>query len=556
VFSFSDGRYFFKLPTGLQRRVTVSFGAPIDPERATAEVVRERILEMGADAMSRRTGDDLTSLVVSGLRRAAARKVVIEHDGSHLRGITALALACLLARRWAGLTPSPRVGVILPPGCAGLLANIALLIAGKTPANLNPLTPAPVLADCLHRANITTVITATPVREKLRGVPWPQSVILIDREIRSLPRRAILSGHLRALFAPIRPPRNPEAALLFTSGSSGRPKGVLLTHANVVANITQISETNFLQRDDRLLTALPLFHSFGLTVGLILPVVRGIPIITAPSPLDADKIRDAARVGCPTLALATPTFLRHYIQRIPRDAFGTLRLALVGAERLCPKLAAAFTDRFGCDVVEGYGLTEASPVVAFNQPHPRRGLAASSVQHGHLRGTVGRLLPGIAARANDGILALRGPNVISHYMNNECPEAFAEGWFRTGDRVAFDPNGFLRIEGRAARFSKIGGEMVSHAAVEASIAAALDESPGEDCVVAVECPRKGEALVLVTTRRIETEVLRRALRDREIPNLWIPAEVVSVESVPMLASGKVDVAQCRAIVAHCHDIHR
>jgi acyl-[acyl-carrier-protein]-phospholipid O-acyltransferase/long-chain-fatty-acid--[acyl-carrier-protein] ligase len=350
-----------------------------------------------------------------------------------------------------------------------------------------------------------------------------------------------------------------EAMLLFTSGTSGIPKAVALTNRNTLSNIHQFLETGFLKSEDRLLSALPLFHSFGLTVGLLTPLLSGRTLVTAPSPLDADGIADAARVGLPTLLLSTPTFLRNYARRIPRDAFGTLRMAVTGAERLTESTATLFRERFGCEVYQGYGLTEASPVVSLNQPDPVLGPGADSHQKGSEPGSAGRLIPGLAARLLDpesrlpipgatrGILALRGPNIITNYLNENCPEKFSDGWLVTGDMARISLEGFVFLEGRLSRFSKIGGEMVSHAAVEDAISQAFPDPEGKSrhCVLGRPHPEKGEELVLLTTGSLTRQDLLARLT---VPNLWIPKKVIVLDQLPTLATGKLDVNACQRLL--------
>ena len=471
-----------------------------------------------------------------------------------------------LAQQWKKSLPERRVGVILPPGAAGTLANLGLLFAGKVPVNLNPTLSESAARACIEQAEIKTILTAVPIEAKCGKFPWTPRVLHIESEIGTI-RKSTKLRHLAAAFLfpssllsratglnQIGP--DSEAVLLFTSGTSGLPKGVPLSHRNLVSNILQVSETGFVDNDDRLLTALPLFHSFGLTMGLFFPLVTQRTIVTAPSPLDCDKLTTAARTGAPTVLLATPTFLRHYLKRVPRDAFGTLRRVVSGAEKLPADLRAALRARFGCDVLEGYGLTEASPVVSLNLPTPPRGAGADSIQCGSRAGSAGRLLPGIAMRLLDpetltempgaqrGLLALRGGNLVAGYLGGQASEKFRDGWYITGDIVRVDQDGFLFLEGRASRFSKIGGEMVSHAAVEEALAAALPNQAAQDCVVGVPCPEKGEELVLLTTRSISREALRRALASRAVPNLWIPRTVIQVPQLQTLASGKLDLAAC------------
>ena len=568
IYSFAGGRYFTKLPRGLRRSTTVSFAAPLSAEVATAARVRESLLILGEAAFRLRTHDSLSRRVLESLSKDPFRTALVDPTGEKksLRAGELLGMSMALAREWKKSLPERRVGVILPPGTAGTLANVGLLFAGKVPVNLNPTLSEAAARACLQQAGVKTILTAAPIERKCTKFPWTARVIYIESEVGKI-SPAQRFWHLAAAFllptsllarmtgsTEIDP--DAEAILLFTSGSSGLPKGVPLTHRNLVTNILQVSETGFVEKDDRLLTALPMFHSFGLTMGLFFPLVTRRAIVTAPSSLDCDKVAEAARADAPTVLLATPTFLRHYLKRVPRDAFGTLHRVVSGAEKLPADLRAALRARFGCDVFEGYGLTEASPVVSLNVPTPPRGAGADSIQSGSRAGSAGRLLPGIAMRLLDpetltempgaqrGLLALRGGNLVASYLGGQAPEKFRDGWYITGDIVRVDQDGFLFLEGRASRFSKIGGEMVSHGAVEEALAAALPNHAAQDCVVGVPCPEKGEELVLLTTRSISREALRRALASRAVPNLWIPRNIIQVPQLQTLASGKLDLAAC------------
>jgi len=572
IFSFAGGRYFTKLPHGLRRRPIVSFSPPLAAGEATTPRVRESMLALGEAAFrSRPCRRDLAGALLEALDENPWRIAVVDPSASAglLRNAPLLGMAALLARHWRKSIPEMRIGVILPPGQAGTLVNLGLILAGKIPANLNP-TMAPAAAQaCLDQAGIRTLITATAAEAKLARFPWPAHVLLIEKEIAQFPHFTRDLAATAAALLPLRlgkrllhlpaPKPDQEAVLLFTSGTSGWPKGVALTHRQVLANAAQVAETGFLRADDRILTALPLFHSFGLTMGLLMPLLTRRTVITAPSPLDADKIAEAGRQGSPTVLLATPTFLRCYLKRIPRDAFGTLRLAATGAERLPAATADAFRDRFGCEVLEGYGLTETAPVVSFNMPAPRRGLGADSLQLGSRAGTAGRLLPGLAFQLLDpetgdalsgakrGVLALRGANIIESYLDDTGADRFRGGWFVTGDVASLDAEGFLTIEGRTSRFSKVGGEMVSHTAVEQAIAEAFpaEKIGAQDCVLGIPSAEKGEDLVLLTTRHISAAELRQRL---DLPNLWIPKTVVQIPALPLLATGKLDLAGCRRLL--------
>jgi acyl-[acyl-carrier-protein]-phospholipid O-acyltransferase/long-chain-fatty-acid--[acyl-carrier-protein] ligase len=567
IFSFAGGRYFTKRPRGLRRRATVSFSTPL--EEVTAARVRDVLLDLGEEAFRARAlqKKNLAFALVRALEESPFQEAVLDPTGEtkSLTNLELLTVGWRLAARWKKSLPDKRVGVILPPGIAGSLANLSLVLAGKVPVNLNPTLGEEAARACLRQAGVTSILTAGAVTRKLTKFPWTEHTLSIETEIAALSRTELFFSALQVLFLPgalltsrMALPRSSmqdEAVLLFTSGSSGQPKGVPLSHANILANFAQIADTSFLQDDDRLLTALPLFHSFGLTMGLLFPFLAGRTVVTAPSPLDNDKLAEAARQGLPTVLLSTPTFLRSSLKRIPRDAFGTLRLAVSGAERLPEETAAAFRARFGCPVLEGYGLTEASPVVSLNVPHPPCGRGADSVQLGHREGSVGRLLPGVALRLLDpetrqpangrGLLALRGANFMNGYLGEAEEGRFRDGWFCTGDIVRLDAEGFLFIEGRSSRFSKIAGEMVSHAAVEEAIARAF---PGEaqDCVIGLPCPEKGERLVLLTTRPLSREMLRGSLAGA-LPNLWMPRDLIRLESLPALASGKLNLAECRRL---------
>lgn len=584
IFSFSGGRYFWKWPRRFRHPVTVSFSTPLSVKTATTTRVRQIMLELGAEAFARRS--EVRGLLPRALLHALkARPWEIQLIDCSTPGLIQpvhrgmlLASALALAAHWSKTLPGGRIGIILPPGRPGTIANLALLFAGKIPVNLNPTSDPTALAHALQTAQISTILTAAPVRRKFPAFPWPPHTLDFEAEVAALrpgeKYGALLAAWLipapwliRLLSLPSASPDD-EATLLFTSGSSGRPKVVPLTHANLLANLNQIRDTDLIRTKDRILTALPLFHSFGFTVGLLCPLLLRRPFLTAPSPLECDAIARAARHGRATLLLGTPTFLRQWMKRLDPADLPALRLAITGAEKLPASLATQFQALFRTPVLQGYGLTETSPVVALNLPDPALGPAARSLQPGHRPGSVGRLLPGIAARLLDpathtpipdsglssttsGLLALRGPNVLHRYLGDVEPEKFQNGWFITGDLARFDQHGFLFIEGRLSRFSKIGGEMVSHLAVEDALHRALPPADDQLCDVILGCPRgdKGEELVLLTTRPLTLDQVRSHLAAAGLPNLWIPRRIITLPALPLLASGKLDLAACKKIAA-------
>ncbi len=547
IFSFERGRYFFKVPNSLRIAVRVVFGAALEDTRPGN--LRRVMAELGAEAFAARPELDgsLDRALVRALRRRPWRVAVADYGlgGRRMRAGVLLGVSGAVAKRWRGeLADQDRVGVILPPGIGGTVANVALLLAGKTPVNLNPTAGAAAMAHCLGAAGIEVVVTAGALREKFVDLPWPERTVDVGEVIGGVGAVEILGG----LFFS----RGDEAAgrsevILFTSGSSGTPKGVVLTSRNLLANAMQVDELGLLRRDEVILSGLPLFHCFGLNVGMFSALLSGRRMVSVPTPFDYGKIAKGAKGENATVLLTTPTFLKGYLRKIPAEAFASMRCICCGAEKLPSSVAAATWEKFGAEAIEGYGLTEASPVVAFNQPDPECGVGAEATQVGKRAGTVGRFVPGVAWRVDDaGVLGLRGANVVAGYLGSDPA---ADGWFVTGDVVSLDEDGFIKIEGRTSRFSKIGGEMVPHAAVEGAIGEAFSgDLEAADCVVGVEVSEGEEELALVTTRELDRESLRGALRGAGLPNLWIPKRVVRVDALPALASGKVDPGGCREVV--------
>jgi acyl-[acyl-carrier-protein]-phospholipid O-acyltransferase / long-chain-fatty-acid--[acyl-carrier-protein] ligase len=311
-----------------------------------------------------------------------------------------------------------------------------------------------------------------------------------------------------------------------------------------------------------MLASLPFFHSFGCTVTLWYPLIEGVRVASYPNPLEAGKIASLIEREAVTIMFATPTFLRAYLRKAEPPQLRSLRLLITGAEKLPDELANAFEARFGIEVLQGYGLTETSPVASVNLPEPKATKPGQTVQPCNRLGSAGKILPGMAAEIREpetdikgslhdtGMLWLRGPNIFEGYLDQ--PEKTAgvlyDGWFKTGDIGRFDEDGFLYIEGRLSRFSKIGGEMVPHEAIEQKILSVLlkeEQSERVIAVMGVPDAAKGEALVLLSSLELDLPGLRAALSEIGVPNLWIPRTVRRVDAIPVLASGKLDLAGCK-----------
>jgi acyl-[acyl-carrier-protein]-phospholipid O-acyltransferase / long-chain-fatty-acid--[acyl-carrier-protein] ligase len=357
-----------------------------------------------------------------------------------------------------------------------------------------------------------------------------------------------------------------EAVLLFTSGSSGEPKGVVLSHRNVIANAMQFGSVVRFTKKDSLMASLPFFHSFGCTVTLWFPIIEGLRTVTYPTPVDVVKNAELLERYGVTWLVTTPTFLRGYLKRAEPAQFKSVTLLVTGAEKLPRELGDAFEQKFGIRVHEGYGLTETSPVVSTNLPEPPKSRLDDTVQPSARVGSVGKALPGIAIQIRHpetdeplslhefGMLWVRGANIFEGYLNE--PERSAEvlrgGWFNTGDLARMDEDGFLYIEGRMSRFSKIAGEMIPHETIEARIVEIFGYQQEEERVVAivgVPDEAKGESLVMLMSKGITPTEIREKLLAAGIPNLWIPRAIRKVEKVPVLGSGKLDLAVCKALAA-------
>src|SRR5438046_2843491 len=381
---------------------------------------------------------------------------------------------------------------------------------------------------------------------------WMMSIVLPARLLLRLLKIPKEGGHT-------------EAVLLFTSGSTGEPKGVVVSHRNVVGNVSQFRQLLDATKGDAILASLPFFHTFGSTVTLWYPLIEGVRIVTYQNPLKATNNAALIERYKLTLLLATPTFLRGYLRKVDPDELRSLRLVITGAEKLPLDLARNFEERFKQRVFEGYGLTETSPVVSVNLPEPQPAKPGEQVQPSSRLGSVGKMAPGIAAEIREpetnrklslhetGMLWLRGVNIFEGYLHDpqRTADVLQHGWLKTGDLGRFDEDGFLYIEGRLSRFSKIGGEMVPHEAIEDKIVNSLDLSGKDERTVAIvggQYEAKGEALVLLSAVDVDLPQLRKQLHESGISNLWIPKRVQRVEVIPVLASGKLDLKKCREVV--------
>ena len=576
IFSFQGGRFFTKLPKRIPYPVTIAFGKPLAAAAADNATIREEMLKLGEFCFSRRPSLDrhLGEECVRGLKRRRFSTAVIEGtDHTQLSRAKLLGAAAALSRYLRKEFSDERIAIVLPASKGSMLANLAVTLADKVPVDLNFTVGRTANESCCRRANLRVAISATPFMERVKDFPWPERILKLDELMPRLKPQIIFWWILsilvpaRLLLRLLQIPKQGgqrEAILLFTSGTTGEPKGVVISHRNVVGNVSQFRQLLDARESDAVLASLPFFHTFGSTVTLWYPLIEGVRIVTYPNPLEPAKNAELIERYKLTFLLATPTFLRMYLRKAEPNQLRSLRLIITGAEKLPLDLATHFEERFHKKVYEGYGLTETAPVVSTNLPDPEPKTPGEHVQSANRRGSVGRLAPGMAAEIREpeteqelslyetGMLWLRGANIFEGYLHDskQTAEVLRDGWLKTGDIGRFDEDGFLYIEGRLSRFSKIGGEMVPHETIENKIVELLGLSGRDErplAVMGVQDDTKGEALVVLSAVGIDLAELRSKLHEAGVPNLWIPKQIQRVEAIPVLASGKLDLKRCQAL---------
>jgi acyl-[acyl-carrier-protein]-phospholipid O-acyltransferase/long-chain-fatty-acid--[acyl-carrier-protein] ligase len=559
------GHFFFKWPRRIPYRVTVSFGAALPPSASTYQV-RQALALLSAAAFSRRdrVQRPLPEVFLDCARRNWRRFAMADSSGRELKFGQVL-VGALLFRRWlVKRCPGEKmVGVLLPPTVGTAIVNLGICLAGHVAVNLNYTAPEQAMDTAIERCGIKTIFTSKKLLERFGITKRPgmvgveevaQTFSKGDKLVWAALARLVPTAFLRRWLIPSDVKLDSLATVVFSSGSTGAPKGVMLSHRNILSNVEGMQQAINVDRRDCLLGVLPFFHAFGFTVALWLPVISGFGVVYHTNPLEARTIGDLCRKYAVTILIATPTFVWEYIRRCEREDFASLRVAIVGAEKMRLELADAFWEKFHLDVFQGYGVTETSPVVSvetaghFAQEH----LGATH------RGTIGRPIPGIAVRivspetfqtfgpGQEGVLLVKGPSVMTGYLDE--PEKtrqvmWEDGWYITGDVAQLDDDGFITITDRLSRFSKIAGEMVSHVHVEEALHRALGSLEPRLVVTSVSDDQKGERFVVLHTELgMGVDELLKRLRDSGLPPLWMPRRehFFAVRSLPILGSGKLD----------------
>ncbi|MCA9876916.1 MAG: AMP-binding protein [Thermomicrobiales bacterium] len=512
-----------------------------------------------------------TTLLRKVLRRlhACARKPLIsDSTGASLNGrdvlLRALVLRRLLRRELA--RDERNVGVLLPPTVAGVVTNLALALDQRVAVNLNySLTPE-LVQHSIREAGVRHAVTSRAFLQRLPVDVAPAETIVLEDLAKGATKLdkalAAIGAHLpvpllERWLGIRRIPAASPMAIIFTSGSAGRPKGVVLPWRSIEANTGMVDALLHLRPDDVMLGVLPFFHSFGYTITLWTPLARGIGAVYHTNPLEGRVVGRLIKERRATILLGTPTFLRAYQQRLAPEDFATIEVVASGSERLPAAVADAFEAKFGVRPFQGYGATEMGPIIACNVPANR---ALDHSGSGLREGTVGRPARGVRVEVRDpetgevlgpnqrGVLWATGPNLMLGYLNQ--PETTArvvvDGWYNTGDVVEIDEDGFIRIVGRASRFAKVGGEQVPFAAVEealASLVGATEEGVPRAVVTAVPHEATGERLVVLHTELDQTpDELVKALAANGLPRLYTPSpnDFYQVAAMPLLGIGKVD----------------
>jgi acyl-[acyl-carrier-protein]-phospholipid O-acyltransferase / long-chain-fatty-acid--[acyl-carrier-protein] ligase len=562
---YKEGVENYQLPRkGLP--VSLSVGKPTGPAG-----FRDALGSLEADVWMERKRDlrPLSFSIVSRLREnpdTIALTDAIRGPVSRIKALTgAIAIGRAMVSHWAN---QPRVGLLLPPSVGGALANLAAVLQGRTVVNLNYTTGREGMESAAKQAGLKTVLASRQFLHKGKIEPPANvEVIFLEDVARTISKFAKLKALLAAKFLPYKmllsfagargeASMDDDHAIIFSSGSTGEPKGIPVTHFSIISNIEQAARALDLDSHDSLLHMLPFFHTFGNLL-LWAGVHWGAGMVFLPNPLDADAVGDMVHEHRATILVATPTFLQIYAKKCTREQFASLRIIVAGAEKLPQPFAVRWLEKYGVPISEGYGCTECSPVIGVNVPDYKG-------RRGSLGGSIGRPLPGMQLRIVDpetrepmppgepGLLLVKGPNVMRGYLNQpeKTAAAMHDGWYITGDIVKQDVDGFITITDRLSRFSKIGGEMVPHGRVEEALHLVISATEQVFAVTSVRDDKKGERLaVLHCNCTHEIEVIVKNLQGAGLPNIFIPKprDFVPVEALPVLGTGKMDLRAMKRI---------
>ncbi len=564
VSSFYHGMPKIRFRKDFRYPVSVHFGAPLPPTSTTFEV-QQAVSELSVDSFDlvKESRKSLGHEFIDSVRRNWNKLATVDSTGRELKFGELLIASLILRDRIRKHTNKVEqsIGILLPTGSASAMANLATTLDQRISVNLNYTAPPSSVKSAQEQCEIRTVLTSRKFLEVLPELPLADNVLYMEDLLKDISGGEKFRTFLKARIRParvllgtkrIRP--DEVATILFSSGSTAEPKGVMLSHHNLLSNIESFRSVVSPKRDDVMLATLPFFHSFGYTVTFWFPLISGITTACHTNPLEGEKIGKLAESYKASILLTTPSFLLAYTRKIKPEQFANLHYVFTGAEKLQSRIAAMFEKKFGVQPLEGYGATELSPVCALSLPNVE---VDKLEETGNREDRLGRALPGMAmkivhpetgenlAPGEEGLIYIKGPNVMVGYLKKPelTQSVLHDGWYDTGDIGLMDTDGFFAITGRLSRFSKLGGEMISHGAVEKALQEALKLGPDALAVIAIDDDRKGEKLcVLHSSPELNEDNIRAMLKALDIPNLWKPnpKDWQLVEALPLLGTGKLD----------------
>ena len=581
-FSRADSHYKILSKKRGKREVLVAFGKPINGF-IDAVAMKQKVVELSFSAWEHFINEQapLTHHWLESAKSDLFKECVADAQGTELNNVKFIAAVLSFAKVLKmKLRGQRHVGVLLPSSAAGAIVNMALFVLGKVPVNLNYTLSAESMQKALAKAQIDTVLSSAKFLDKLTAKGFDFNAILADKLLfaediaKGLNKTAKTHAFLTALFAPqwwiklryfADVKLDDTATILFSSGSEGDPKGIELSHKNLLTNIKQVSELLNFRRDDVILNSLPIFHSFGLTVTTLLPLCEGVKMVSVADPTDGATIGKMSAKHGVSILFGTSTFFRLYTRnkKLHPLMFQNVRIVIAGAEKLKTDVKDAFRLKFGLEIHEGYGTTETAPVAAVNVPNILEKDSLKELTFTK-EGTVGLPLPGTIIKivdpdtlnelktGEDGLILIGGGQVMKGYLDDpeKTAEVIAEldgvRYYKTGDKGHIDEHGFVTIVDRYSRFAKIGGEMISLGAVEANLSQAI----GEDAVfvaTAVNDDKKGESVVLLVKSELTISEIQQRIKTLNIPPIMLPSEIFLVDEIPLLGSGKIDFKRAKLL---------
>ena len=581
-FSRADSHYKILSKKRGKREVLVAFGKPINGF-IDAVAMKQKVVELSFSAWEHFINEQapLTHHWLESAKSDLFKECVADAQGTELNNVKFIAAVLSFAKVLkTKLRGQRHVGVLLPSSAAGAIVNMALFVLGKVPVNLNYTLSAESMQKALAKAQIDTVLSSAKFLDKLTAKGFDFNAILADKLLfaediaKGLNKTAKTHAFLTALFAPqwwiklryfADVKLDDTATILFSSGSEGDPKGIELSHKNLLTNIKQVSELLNFRRDDVILNSLPIFHSFGLTVTTLLPLCEGVKMVSVADPTDGATIGKMSAKHGVSILFGTSTFFRLYTRnkKLHPLMFQNVRIVIAGAEKLKTDVKDAFRLKFGLEIYEGYGTTETAPVAAVNVPNILEKDSLKELTFTK-EGTVGLPLPGTIIKivdpdtlnelktGEDGLILIGGGQVMKGYLDDpeKTAEVIAEldgvRYYKTGDKGHIDQHGFVTIVDRYSRFAKIGGEMISLGAVEANLSQAI----GEDAVfvaTAVNDDKKGESVVLLVKSELTISEIQQRIKTLNIPPIMLPSEIFLVDEIPLLGSGKIDFKRAKLL---------